>query len=112
MKKLTISDIKARQILDSRGNPTVEADVFLKGGAFGRAAVPSGASTGTPVNFNMETTLQIYDFFLNQQASALKKRFTHPCLPSSTKTTPLKIHLSFLPQILFLTPPFSRKRVK
>ena len=35
-----------REILDSRGNPTVEADVTLDGGAFGRAAVPSGASTG------------------------------------------------------------------
>jgi enolase len=42
----TISDIKAREILDSRGNPTVEVDVFLAGGAAGRAAVPSGASTG------------------------------------------------------------------
>jgi len=41
-----ISDIKARQILDSRGNPTVEADVILSSGATGRAAVPSGASTG------------------------------------------------------------------
>ena len=41
-----ILDIKARQILDSRGNPTVEVDVFLEDGAFGRAAVPSGASTG------------------------------------------------------------------
>ena len=39
-------DIKARQILDSRGNPTVEVDVYLACGAFGRAAVPSGASTG------------------------------------------------------------------
>jgi enolase len=38
--------VKARQILDSRGNPTVEADVALEGGAWGRAAVPSGASTG------------------------------------------------------------------
>ena len=38
--------ILARQILDSRGNPTVEADVLLESGAFGRAAVPSGASTG------------------------------------------------------------------
>lgn len=46
MSKLTISDIKARQILDSRGNPTVEADVYLSNGAMGRAAVPSGASTG------------------------------------------------------------------
>jgi len=42
----TIIDIRAREILDSRGNPTVEADVTLASGAFGRAAVPSGASTG------------------------------------------------------------------
>jgi len=41
-----IIDIHARQILDSRGNPTVEVDVTLESGAFGRAAVPSGASTG------------------------------------------------------------------
>ena len=42
----TIIDIQAREILDSRGNPTVEVDVILAGGAVGRAAVPSGASTG------------------------------------------------------------------
>ncbi len=42
----SISQIHARQILDSRGNPTVEVDVLLDSGAFGRAAVPSGASTG------------------------------------------------------------------
>lgn len=42
-----IIDVKARQILDSRGNPTVEAEVYLACGAVGRAAVPSGASTGT-----------------------------------------------------------------
>lgn len=42
----TISEIKAREILDSRGNPTVEVDVFCIDGSFGRAAVPSGASTG------------------------------------------------------------------
>src|SRR3954468_18487649 len=41
-----ITDIHAREILDSRGNPTVEVDVTLESGAFGRAAVPSGASTG------------------------------------------------------------------
>jgi len=41
-----IIDIHARQILDSRGNPTVEVDVLLETGAMGRAAVPSGASTG------------------------------------------------------------------
>jgi enolase len=42
----TILDIRAREIIDSRGNPTVEVDVELEGGAVGRAAVPSGASTG------------------------------------------------------------------
>lgn len=41
-----IKDIKSRQILDSRGNPTIETDVILESGALGRAAVPSGASTG------------------------------------------------------------------
>ncbi|HRD28453.1 MAG TPA: phosphopyruvate hydratase, partial [Caulobacter sp.] len=41
-----IVDIIAREILDSRGNPTVEVDVILEDGSFGRAAVPSGASTG------------------------------------------------------------------
>src|SRR3984957_18953258 len=42
----TIFDIQAREIIDSRGNPTIEVDVILAGGAVGRAAVPSGASTG------------------------------------------------------------------
>ena len=41
-----IVDLLAREILDSRGNPTVEVDVVLEDGALGRAAVPSGASTG------------------------------------------------------------------
>jgi len=43
---MTIKQIKAREVLDSRGNPTVEADVILSNGVFGRAMVPSGASTG------------------------------------------------------------------
>lgn len=47
MNDLTIQSIKARQIIDSRGNPTVEADVVLSGDILGRAAVPSGASTGS-----------------------------------------------------------------
>ena len=46
MEKSIISNIKARQVLDSRGNPTVEAEVYLESGASGRAIVPSGASTG------------------------------------------------------------------
>ena len=41
-----IADIHARQILDSRGNPTVEVDVLTENGILGRASVPSGASTG------------------------------------------------------------------
>jgi enolase len=44
--ELKITQVHGREILDSRGNPTVEVDVTLEGGAFGRAAVPSGASTG------------------------------------------------------------------
>lgn len=44
--KTKIKDLKAREILDSRGNPTVEVDVMLEDGSFGRASVPSGASTG------------------------------------------------------------------
>lgn len=43
---MTIVDVFAREIIDSRGNPTVEVEVYLEGGAMGRAAVPSGASTG------------------------------------------------------------------
>src|ERR1700722_6983287 len=46
MSATTISSIHAREIIDSRGNPTIEVDVRLDGGAMGRAAVPSGASTG------------------------------------------------------------------
>jgi enolase len=46
MAATSIRQVKAREILDSRGNPTIEVDVHLDGGAFGRAAVPSGASTG------------------------------------------------------------------
>src|SRR2546423_14507461 len=46
MANSSIRDVRGREILDSRGNPTVEVDVRLEEGGFGRAAVPSGASTG------------------------------------------------------------------
>ena len=46
MSELSIKKVTGREVIDSRGNPTVEVDVLLKGGALGRAAVPSGASTG------------------------------------------------------------------
>ena len=45
-EKFEIAGVQGREILDSRGNPTVEVEVMLDGGAVGRAAVPSGASTG------------------------------------------------------------------
>ena len=45
-KQFLIKNVHAREIIDSRGNPTVEVDVILEGGGFGRASVPSGASTG------------------------------------------------------------------
>ncbi len=48
-----IKEVKARQILDSRGNPTVEADILLENNAFGRASVPSGASTGSHEAFEL-----------------------------------------------------------
>ena len=44
---MKIANVKGREILDSRGNPTVEVDVILENGIMGRAAVPSGASTGS-----------------------------------------------------------------
>ncbi len=47
MKKVKIEAIRAREILDSRGNPTVQVDCYLDNGIFGRASIPSGASTGT-----------------------------------------------------------------
>ena len=50
-----IVDIFAREILDSRGNPTVECDVLLESGVMGRAAVPSGASTGQKGLWNFAT---------------------------------------------------------
>src|SRR5215210_1019441 len=58
MSLTSISYIRARQILDSRGNPTVEADVELAGGAIGRAAVPSGASTGEHEAWELRDAVQ------------------------------------------------------
>jgi enolase len=63
-----IQNIQAREVLDSRGFPTVEVDVTFKGGAFGRAIVPSGASTGegealeSDVDFDRGKSAGVEDF--------------------------------------------------
>ena len=77
-----ITDIKGRQILDSRGNPTIEVDVILADGSFGRAAVPSGASTGAheawesrdgdPAVYLGKGVLQAVDNINNSLAEALQ----------------------------------------
>uniref|UniRef100_A0A3Q7IP06 phosphopyruvate hydratase n=1 Tax=Solanum lycopersicum TaxID=4081 RepID=A0A3Q7IP06_SOLLC len=56
----TIKSIKARQIFDSRGNPTVEVDVYLSNGLWERAAVPSGASTGEKLSFSDYPELNVF----------------------------------------------------
>ena len=60
MNNYTIKEIKARQVLDSRGNPTVEANVWLDGGGFGKAIVPSGASTGSGEALELRDSDQKY----------------------------------------------------
>ncbi len=67
-----ILEIKGRQILDSRGNPTVEVDVITENGCLGRAAVPSGASTGIHEAVELRDNAQAYElsvpndfFYLN-----------------------------------------------
>ena len=76
----TICDIQAREILDSRGNPTVEVDVILAGGAVGRAAVPSGASTGE------HEAIELRDGdkkrFLGKGVSKAVKNVTQKILPA------------------------------
>src|ERR1043165_8380767 len=75
----TICDIQAREILDSRGNPTVEVDVILAGGAVGRAAVPSGASTGE--HEAIELRDQDKKRFLGKGVSKAVKNVTDTILP-------------------------------
>jgi enolase len=76
----TISDIKAREILDSRGNPTVEVDVLLASGAAGRAAVPSGASTGE--NEALELRDGDKTRFLGKGVTKAVKNVTNKILPA------------------------------
>ena len=57
LNKVAIANVIGREIIDSRGNPTVEVDVILENGVLGRAAVPSGASTGE--NEALESVLSV-----------------------------------------------------
>ncbi len=73
---MKIEKIIGREVLDSRGNPTVEVDVYLESGAFGRAAVPSGASTG--VNEALEPlTISVFPF---TNISVVQIATCSPCL--------------------------------
>mgnify|MGYP002426767097 CR=1 FL=1 len=72
-KGMKIQDILAREILDSRGNPTVEAEVILKCGVHGVASVPSGASTGA---FGMERAV-IWEWACGEP-SKQSGRLSHP----------------------------------
>jgi len=66
-----ISDIHARQILDSRGNPTIEVDVITENGMLGRAAVPSGASTGIHEAVELrDGDKKVYSYVFNKQYSS------------------------------------------
>src|SRR5512141_120394 len=76
----TIHEIKAREILDSRGNPTLEVDVILAGGAVGRAAVPSGASTGEHEALELRDGDQ--KRFLGKGVSKAVKNVTDIILPA------------------------------
>src|SRR5687767_6819638 len=76
----TIIEVHAREILDSRGNPTVEADVYLASGAVGRAAVPSGASTGE--HEALELRDGVKDRYLGKGVSKAVKNVTDKILPA------------------------------
>src|SRR6266403_1478304 len=76
----TIFNIEAREIIDSRGNPTVEVDVILAGGAMGRAAVPSGASTGE--NEALELRDGDKKRYLGKGVSKAVKNVTSKILPA------------------------------
>lgn len=81
-----ITDIQAREVLDSRGNPTVEVEVFTESGAFGRAIVPSGASTGEHEAVELRDgdksrylgkgVLQAVDFVNNEIAEEIEEQFS------------------------------------
>ena len=89
---MEIVKVVGREVLDSRGNPTVEVDVHLASGAFGRAAVPSGASTGEneaielrdgdKKRYGGKGVLKAVDNVNNVIAPAIPVSYTHLTLPT------------------------------
>ena len=75
-----IEFVSGREVLDSRGNPTVEAEVVLSGGAFGRAIVPSGASTGSREALELRHEIARLEHRLSQRHSS-QARDSQPFLP-------------------------------
>ena len=85
-----IVDITAREILDSRGNPTVEVDVTLEDGSFGRAGVPSGASTGAheAVELRDGDRTAMAARASRRQSTPSTPRFSTPCAASRPRSRP------------------------
>jgi enolase len=92
----TIVDIHAREIIDSRGNPTVEVDVMLDDGAFGRAAVPSGASTGAKEALELRDQEERYNGKGVQQAVAHVNSVLNEALMGMDATEQRKIDQTML----------------
>ncbi len=87
MSDTTIISLRSREILDSRGNPTLEVDVELLGGALGRAAVPSGASTGEHEAHELRDGVKT--LYLGKGVSKASAMFTSLSLPRSSAWTRL-----------------------
>ena len=88
LNKIAIKDVVGREIIDSRGNPTVEVDVILENGVLGRAAVPSGASTGE------NEALELRDGDKGRSSRNTKTRRT---IPAGMNISAIRIMPSWFP---------------
>ena len=88
LNKIAIKDVVGREIIDSRGNPTVEVDVILENGVLGRAAVPSGASTGE------NEALELRDGDKGRSSRNMKTRRT---IPAGMNISAIRIMPSWFP---------------
>ena len=89
--QVKILDIRGREILDSRGNPTIEVDVYVENGAVGRASVPSGASTGIYEAYELRDN-DISRYLGKGVLNAVHIRKSADLLPYKMKNN-VKIHL-------------------